>query len=119
MREVMIVTAAACLAAGPALAEDSVGHASKAANASVAAVANLAAAGVEAVGGSVALPLALAGGLSEAVGETLTAVGTDARTGGEQLLRDSWGPLAVDERVIVRADPAPKVPYAAQRPARR
>lgn len=122
MRHLLVLIPALALAAAPALAEDSVGHASAAVNDSAEAVAHLAAAGVQTVGGVLALPIGAAGAASEATGaiaktggESVGAMGVDAQKGAKQMLVDSWGPLSVDNRVVVRADPAPKVPYTAQR----
>lgn len=110
------------LAAGPALAQDSVTYASRAAKDSVSAAANLTAAGVSAVGGVVALPLGLAGGASMAVGGSAQAagsvaseVGADLVEGADQLLNDSWGPLKVDDKVIVTPDPAPQLDRKTER----
>jgi hypothetical protein len=125
MRAVLIVSLAAALTAGPALAQNSVAHVSAAGAASGAAVANLAAAGVQAVAGVVALPVGVVGGASQlaggvigAGGDSLAAAGTGATDAAGQAIDQSWGALKVDERVVVKADPAPKVPYAAQKPAR-
>ena len=126
MRHVITITAAFALIGGPALAQDSVDHVSAAANASGTAVSHLAAAGVDAVSGVVALPLGLAGGASQAIGGVAIAgglsvavAGTDSRKAADQALTDSSGPLSVDNRVIVRPDPAPQVPYASRRNAGR
>jgi hypothetical protein len=119
MRHVLKISAAFALVGAPALAQDSGQHVSAAANASGAALAHLTAAGVEVVGGVVALPLGVAGGASEAVGaiariggESLEAGGVASQVAADRALTDSWGPLTVDNRVIVRPDPAPQVPYA-------
>jgi hypothetical protein len=126
MQHVVRISAALALVGGPAFAADSVEHASQAATYSVAGVAHLAASGIEAVGGIVAVPLGVAGGVSQVVGgiarvggESLEAAGLDAEAAANQALTDSWGPLSVDDRVIVRPDPAPQVPYQAQKAARR
>jgi hypothetical protein len=126
MRHVIVIAAALTMVSAPALAQDSIEHVSKAAEASGAAVAHLTVAGVEAVSGVVALPLGIAGGASQAVGaiaqaggESLQVVGVDSQRAADQALTDSWGPLAVDRRVIVRPDPPPQVPYAPGRPVGR
>jgi len=118
---VLAITAA--LIAGPALAADgdSVTHASAAVTASGQAIGNLTASGIQAVGGVSALPMGFAGGASQVIGivagaggESLGGAGHDLQKAADQAITDAWGPLKVDDRVIVHPDPAPKVPYAPQ-----
>jgi hypothetical protein len=126
MRHALRLAAALTLIGTPAFAQDSVEHASAAVNASGEAVAHLATAGIQAVGGVVATPIGLAGGVSEVVGgvartggESLEAVGVDAQRSADRAITDSWGPLSVDNRIIVRPDPAPRVPYEPRKAAGR
>lgn len=114
MRSILPLTAAAVLAASPAVAEDSVGHLSNAGADASGAVANLTVAGIESVGGVVALPLGLAGAgsvaagaVSNAAGDAFGQTGEAALDGADEMIRRSWGPLAVDAPVIVAHDPAP------------
>ena len=121
MRHILEISAAFALVGAPALAQDSVQNVSAAANASGAALAHLTTAGVQFVGGGVAPPLGVAGGASEVVGEiaraggeSLAANGVASQAAADRAITDSWGPLSVDNRVIVRPDPAPQVPFQAK-----
>jgi hypothetical protein len=121
MRAFIALTATAALAAGPALAADSATHASAAVTASGQAVANLAEAGIQTIAGTVALPVGVAGGLSEATGQVAAASGESLKGSGgamrksaDQAIEDAWGPLKVDDRIVVKPDPKPAVPYAPQ-----
>ena len=120
MRLVLLAITAA-LIASPALAADSVTHASAAVTASGQALGNLTASGIQAVGGVSAVPMGFAGGASQVVGivagaggESLGGAGHDLQKAADQAIIDAWGPLKVDDRVVVHADPAPRVPFNAQ-----
>jgi hypothetical protein len=125
MRFIVLVASTALLAT-PALAADSVTHASAAVTASGQAVGELATFGIQAVGGVSALPIGVAGGASQIVGavvnvggDSLGGAGNDLQRAADQAITDAWGPLRVDDRVVVRPDPAPKVPFNAQTPTRK
>lgn len=120
-----LVFAAALMAAPPAFAADNVTHGSAAVTASGQAVGNLAASGVQTVAGVSAVPLGVVGAGSAVVGESarvggesLGGAGTDLTRAADQALTDAWGPLKVDDRVVVHPDPAPHVPYQTQKPTR-
>ncbi len=107
--------------AGAAAAQDSVQNASAAVNDSASAVAHLATAGVQIVAGVVAVPVSVGASGVFAAGSVLNAVGADSMKAGGDLSTaavDSANfattPLPVDKAVVVKAQPAPKVPYAAQ-----
>ena len=121
-----MITPAAALLAPAALAPDSATHASAAVTASGQAVGELATFGIQAVGGVSAVPIGVAGGASQMVGavanaggDSLGGAGHDLQKAADQAIVDAWGPLKVDDRVVVHPDPAPKVPFNAQTPARK
>ena len=108
-------------AAGAAAAQDSVQNASAAVNDSAGAAAHLATAGVQVVAGVVAVPVSVGASGVYAAGSTLNAVAADSMKAGGDLSSaavDSASfaatPLPVDKAVVVKAQPAPKVPFAAQ-----
>lgn len=95
--------------------------ASQASAESAEGVAALAEAGVKVVAGTVALPVALAGsgslaagGSAAALAGAASAVGGEVLTGASELADFAFAPLTVTDDVIVRAQPAPAVPFAAQ-----
>jgi hypothetical protein len=119
-----LILAAALLTATPAFAADSVTHASAAVTASGQVVGNLSTAGIQAVRGVLALPMGVAGGASEVVGtianaggESLGQAGTGLQKSADEAIEDAWGPLKVDDRIVLRPDPAPAVPYGPTKPA--
>ena len=125
MRFIVLMTTAT-LSASPALAADSVTHASAAVTASGEAVGEFATFGIQAVGGVSALPMGVAGGASQIVGavtnvagDSLGGAGNDLQRTADQAIINAWGPLKVDDRVVVHPDPAPKVPFNAQTPSRK
>lgn len=111
--------ALAAAAAGPAYAQDSVTHASKALTGASDVTGHLAASGLESVAGAVALPVAVVGGASIVAGASAQAAGGAFTEGGaelagaaHELLEATWGPLVVDDRIVMRPDPAPVLPHS-------
>ena len=101
---------AACAAFAPCVyAQDSTTNLSNAATDSGIATARLSEAGVRTVVGVVAVPVTL-GGFS------VVAVGYSAASQGEDMYRYANEPLKVSPETVI-AQPAPKVPYSAQKPA--
>lgn len=126
MRALMFVPIGLALVAGPALAQDSVAHASAAGGVSSEVATHLAASGVQTVIGIAAVPASVVGagsavGGSAVVGAGAASVGASA--GLSEAAGDSAGfassPLKVDDKVVVSPDPAPAVPYNLAKPAAR
>lgn len=114
MRALPYTTVFICLLATPALAQGSIVHASNASAAASEAVGELTLAGVKTVGGAAALPLGIVGVASMGVGASATAGGSVLTEAGEGLaevsgeaLEAAWGPLDVDDAVVVRPDGPP------------
>jgi len=106
--------------AGAAAAQDSTRNVSAAIGDSASAAAHLATAGVQTVASVAVVPVSVAASGVYAAGSTVRAVGGDSMKAG----RDLWSagvdsasfastPLPVDKAVVVKAQPAPRVPYAA------
>jgi len=126
MRLLPVLIFASALVAGPALANDSVTHASAASEHSIMAAGHLVASGVETVVGVAAVPLAVVGGVSTAAGaiataggDALGAIGGDLLKAADSAVTQAWGPLKVDKRVVIAPDPVPMLPYNAQKPLAR
>lgn len=124
MRALIFVSLGLALAAGPALAQDSVANASAAGGASSEVVTHLAASGVQTVVGVAAIPASVVGGASMVGGSAVVGAGAasvQAGAGLSEAAGDSAkfasGPLKVDDRVVVSPDPAPAVPYDVAKPA--
>jgi hypothetical protein len=123
MRALSLLTLGLALGAGPALAQDSAQNASAAGGASSEVATHLTASGVQTAIGVSAVPAGVAGAAS-VVGGSALAVGGSAVAGAGAGLSEAAGasaeaasgPLKVDDRVVVSPDPAPKVPYDAQKP---
>jgi len=111
--------AAFAATAMPAGAADSVY--SGASEESAEAVAAIAEAGIKTVAGLVAVPLAVAGGGSMATGSSAQALGDSAEVVGHEVFdaaeetgRFASEPLSVTDEVILKPQPAPRVPFDAQ-----
>ncbi len=116
MRHLFLFAIAAGLAAGPAFAQDSTQHFDKAVTGFSDAAGNLGASGLQVVGGALAIPVSVVGtvsmvGAASALGAGSVAgeVGLDSVKTAQDSVDQTWGaPLAVDKRVVVAPDPAPK-----------
>lgn len=125
MRRALLASVLAVLTASPALAferyDESQSPASAASAESAEGIAALAEAGVKVTAGVVALPLGLAGAGSVAAGGSAMAGGSVAADAGSAVMEAageaadfSGQPLTVSDDVVVRPQPAPKVPFEAQ-----
>jgi len=97
------------------LADDSFNHAAKASDGASGVVGNLTASGVEAAVGASAIPVILAGGVSVVAGGSAAVTGSAvANSDGarvkstDESVTQTWGPLKVDDKVVVAPDPAPR-----------
>lgn len=125
MRILMIAACALATTAAPAVAQDSIAHASAAGAGSSEVAGHLGASGVQAVVGVAALPISVAAAGSAAGGSTVLAAGAGSVAAGAGLSEAAAasadfasGPLQVDEKVVVSPDPMPTIPYNAQTPSR-
>jgi len=107
MKRLVCYTIAATLVAAPASAQDSVGNVSKASGDSVIATAQLAEAGVKVVVGVVALPFVAVGTVAESGGAAI-------RDSGQAVWDEANGPLDISPETVT-AQPAPQVPYDADK----
>ena len=108
-KPVSVLLPVSALALMPAAvhAQDSLSNLSKASGDSVVAAGQMSEAGVNVVAGAVALPFIVAGGASEGLGGSV-------RESGEAVWDDANGPLDISPETLT-AQPAPQVPYEAQR----
>jgi hypothetical protein len=111
--------AALAATATPAAAQDSAYSA--ASEESAEAFGAIAEAGLKTVVGVIAVPVmvggsgsVLAGGSDQLAGDSAAAVGEEVLEAGEEAGAFATSPLSVTEQVIIKAQPAPQVPYAAQ-----
>lgn len=119
MRALIFASLGLALAAGPALAQDSVANASAAGGASSEVVTHLAASGVQTVIGVAAIPASVVGGASMAGGSALVGAGAGLSEAAGDSAKFASGPLKVDDRVVVSPDPAPAVPHDVAKPVAR
>jgi hypothetical protein len=112
----LLLAAAIC---GPALAQDSVANASAAGAASSEVVTHLTASGVQTALAVSVVPASVVGTVSVIGGASVAGSGVAvSRAAGDSAAAAS-GPLKVSDRVVVAADPAPNVPYNAEKPRAR
>jgi hypothetical protein len=118
MRLLLPLLLAAAIA-GPAFAQDSTADASGASAAGSQAVALLGASGVKTAVGVSAVPVSVAavgastaGAVSATAGHVGLASGANLSTAATASANTA---LRVDDAVVIAADPAPKVPYEAQK----
>ena len=104
---ICLAVTALALAATTAHAQDSLSNLSKASGDSVVSTAELAEAGVKTVVGVVALPFVAVGTVAESGGRAV-------REGGEGAWNAANGPLDISPETVT-AQPAPQVPYNADR----
>ncbi len=107
MKTCLAISAGLALAATTVHAQDSLSNLSKASADSAVSTAELAEAGVKTVVGVVALPFMVAGTVAESSGRAV-------REGGEDAWNAANGPLEISPETVT-AQPAPQVPYDAQR----
>lgn len=107
MKACLAIAAGLALAATSAHAQDSLSNLSKASADSAVSTAELAEAGVKTVVGVVALPFVAVGTVAESGGRAV-------REGGEDAWNAANGPLDISPETVT-AQPAPDVPYDAQR----
>jgi hypothetical protein len=107
MKRLVSLTIAATLVAAPVYAQDSLGNVSKASGDSVVATAQLAEAGVKVVVGVAALPFIVVGTAAESGGAAL-------RGSGQAVWDEANGPLEISPETVT-AQPAPQVPYDADK----
>ena len=100
-----------------ALAQDSAQNGSNAVKASVEAVGDLGASGIQTASAVSLVPVSVAATGSVVAGASLTEAGGDSSVAAHDSAAFASTPLPVTKKVIV-AQPAPKVPYDAQ-PAQR
>jgi len=106
--------------AGAAAAQDSLQNASAAVTDSGRAATDLATSGLQVASAVAVIPVSVAGVGAGVAGSTLHVVGDGSIKAGSDLFaaasdsaRFASAPLPVDKAVVVKAQPAPKVPYAA------
>jgi hypothetical protein len=116
MRALPFVALALAALAGPALAQDSAQHASAAVGGGSEVAGHLAASGVQTAVGVSAVPASVVGVASVAAGSAVAGVGAGVSEAAGGSAEFASGPLKVDDRVVVSPDPAPAVPYDAQKP---
>jgi len=116
MRTLPLLALGLPLLAGPALAQDSGANVSAAGGASSEAAAHLTASGVQTALAVSVVPASVVGTVSAAGGVTASAAGVVSVQGAQGSARAASGPLKVTDRVVVAPDPAPHVPYAAEKP---
>lgn len=114
MRALSIVSLTLALAAGPALAQDSVQNGSAAVGAGSDAAGHLAASGVQTAVGASVVPTAAVGSVAVAGGASAMGTGLAASEAAGASANATTGPLKVDDKVVVSPDPAPNVPYQTQ-----
>lgn len=115
MRTLILGSTVLALYAAPALAQDSAAHASAAVGGSSEVAAHLTASGVQTVIAVSAIPASTAGAGSVAGGWAVAATGSAVSEAAGASAQFASGPLKVDDRVVVSPDPAPAVPYDAQK----
>jgi hypothetical protein len=115
MRSLFAAGAVLVVLAAPAtaLAQDSVQNGSNAVKASVEAVGDLGASGVQTASAVSVVPVSIAATGSVVAGASLTEAGGDSSVAAHDSAAFASTPLPVTKKVIV-AQPAPKVPYDAQ-----
>jgi hypothetical protein len=118
MRSLLIVMTMFAVVTAPvaALAQDSLQNGSNAVKASAEGVGNLGMSGVQAVSAVAVVPVSVAATGSVVAGASLTEAGGDSGVAASDSAAFASTPLPVTQKVIV-AQPPPKVPYEAQRPA--
>jgi ABC-type spermidine/putrescine transport system permease subunit II len=116
MRTLAVLALALPLIAGPALAQDSAANGSAAGGASSEAAAHLTASGVQTALAVSVVPASVAGTVSMVGGVSAAGSGIEVSRAAGNSAAVASGPLKVDNRVVVAPDPAPHVPYNAEKP---
>jgi preprotein translocase subunit SecG len=109
----LLLAVAVC---GPAFAQDSAANASAASGASSEVVTHLTASGVQTALAVSVVPASVVGTVSVVGGVSAVGAGLGVSRAAGNAAAAASGPLKVDDRVVVAADPAPHVPYDVQKP---